>query len=94
MVCSLAIYGLLFAWFLADAFGLRSNSLWQVIVTWGLVVPATLALCGTMSKWRKCYDRDKRIAKGQCTSCGYDLTGNTSGVCPECGTPVGRIVSN
>ena len=23
-----------------------------------------------------------------CLSCGYDLTGNTSGVCPECGTPV------
>jgi hypothetical protein len=21
-----------------------------------------------------------------CLSCGYDLTGNTSGVCPECGT--------
>ena len=20
-----------------------------------------------------------------CTTCGYDLTGNTSGVCPECG---------
>lgn len=24
---------------------------------------------------------------GLCVSCGYDLTGNTSGVCPECGTP-------
>jgi hypothetical protein len=23
-----------------------------------------------------------------CLSCRYDLTGNTSGVCPECGTPV------
>ena len=23
-----------------------------------------------------------------CGHCGYDLTGNTSGVCPECGTPV------
>ena len=22
-----------------------------------------------------------------CAVCGYDLTGNTSGVCPECGTP-------
>ena len=25
----------------------------------------------------------------QCTSCSYDLTGNVSGVCPECGTKVG-----
>ena len=25
-----------------------------------------------------------------CTHCGYNLTGNTSGVCPECGTAIGR----
>jgi hypothetical protein len=27
---------------------------------------------------------------GACQHCGYDLTGNVSGVCPECGTPVGH----
>jgi hypothetical protein len=26
-----------------------------------------------------------RKAKGLCVRCGYDLTGNVSGVCPECG---------
>jgi hypothetical protein len=26
-----------------------------------------------------------RCARGQCPQCGYDLTGNVSGVCPECG---------
>jgi rubrerythrin len=25
---------------------------------------------------------------GQCRKCGYDLTGNVSGVCPECGEAV------
>jgi undecaprenyl pyrophosphate phosphatase UppP len=25
---------------------------------------------------------------GRCQKCGYDLTGNVSGRCPECGTPV------
>lgn len=25
---------------------------------------------------------------GGCAACGYDLTGNTRGVCPECGTPI------
>jgi hypothetical protein len=25
---------------------------------------------------------------GRCPTCSYDLTGNTSGVCPECGTAV------
>ena len=23
-----------------------------------------------------------------CLECGYNLTGNTSGICPECGTPI------
>jgi len=26
---------------------------------------------------------------GHCRSCSYNLTGNTSGVCPECGNPIG-----
>jgi hypothetical protein len=27
---------------------------------------------------------DRRLG-GRCIRCGYDLTGNVSGVCPECG---------
>jgi predicted Zn-ribbon and HTH transcriptional regulator len=27
-----------------------------------------------------------QLKANQCRSCGYDLTGNTSGTCPECGT--------
>jgi ribosomal protein L37E len=27
-----------------------------------------------------------------CARCGYDLFGNTSGVCPECGTPTKREI--
>lgn len=34
-----------------------------------------------------CY-RDRRIPPGHCQSCGYDLTGNVSRVCPECGNKV------
>jgi hypothetical protein len=30
----------------------------------------------------------KRIKPGHCAKCQYDLRGNVSGVCPECGTPV------
>lgn len=32
-------------------------------------------------------ERTSRL-RGLCHVCGYDLTGNVSGVCPECGTPV------
>ncbi|MCB9850954.1 MAG: hypothetical protein H6817_09660 [Phycisphaerales bacterium] len=31
----------------------------------------------------------KRLVPGRCGRCGYDLTGNTTGVCPECGARVG-----
>jgi hypothetical protein len=29
-----------------------------------------------------------RQVEGQCPICGYNLTGNTSGICPECGTAI------
>ena len=29
--------------------------------------------------------RDRRPPRGHCRECGYNLTGNVSGVCPECG---------
>lgn len=32
----------------------------------------------------------KRHARGLCAACAYDLTGNLSGRCPECGAEVGR----
>lgn len=31
--------------------------------------------------------RYRRRRRGRCARCGYDLTANTSGVCPECGEP-------
>jgi predicted amidophosphoribosyltransferase len=32
--------------------------------------------------------RRHRRRKGLCIHCGYNLTGNVSGVCPECGERV------
>ena len=32
----------------------------------------------------------RRIPPGHCTACGYNLTGNVSGVCPECGQQIQR----
>lgn len=33
-------------------------------------------------------------ARNGCSRCGYDLTGNVSGVCPECGTPIATAVAD
>lgn len=43
---------------------------------------ARAALQGHSSKIKT-----KRSAQGLCTTCGYDLTGNMSARCPECGSP-------
>ncbi len=36
---------------------------------------------------RRYRSRPPRI--GFCQKCGYNLTGNFSGICPECGTEIG-----
>ena len=35
---------------------------------------------------------DRRYPRGCCQRCGYDLTGNESGTCPECGTAVAYAI--
>ncbi len=56
--------------------------LWILIPLW---IPALLAGVSTFVLWR----RSRRIPPGHCKACRYDLTGNVSGVCPECGTSTG-----
>jgi hypothetical protein len=50
-------------------------------------VPTTLVgiLCYI---WLTRFVEKSRGLKNVCVVCEYDLTGNVSGVCPECGTPV------
>jgi hypothetical protein len=52
--------------------------LWMPL--WAPCVAVSLA---TAWLWRL----DRRRPPGACPKCGYDLTGNTTGVCPECGAP-------
>jgi len=35
-----------------------------------------------------------RQARNGCSRCGYDLTGNVSGLCPECGAPIATGIAN
>lgn len=35
----------------------------------------------------------KRLARGLCHHCGYDLQGNVSGICPECGKKAAMVKS-
>ena len=42
----------------------------------------------TVGVWRCGTLRRRGTRRGVRRQCSYDLTGNTSGVCPECGTPI------
>ena len=53
---------------------------WQVFLLFA-AYPSVLLIRGPVRRWH-------RRRKGWCVKCGYDLTGNVSGVCPECGEPV------
>ncbi|MCC6360533.1 MAG: hypothetical protein IT450_17480 [Phycisphaerales bacterium] len=53
----------------------------------GIPLWMPLAFFGALTGWLWWWDR-RRIDRGGCLKCGYDLTGNVSGRCPECGAAV------
>ena len=60
---------------------------------WGTVAAIAVATGTLYVLYRPNERRQERQAKGQCVRCGYDLTGNVSGVCPECGAGVAPRVA-
>jgi hypothetical protein len=62
-----------------DALQIRLRT-WVPLVVFG-VYPLIAFTVRPLRWWR-------RRRGGLCIKCGYDLTGNVSGVCPECGTEV------
>ena len=53
-----------------------------------------LAVYPTISLIRGPLRRRRRRGKGLCLKCGYDLTGNVSGVCSECGQVIQKDCAN
>lgn len=49
-----------------------------------LWIPLLLGLIPSFVAWRS----SRRTPPHCCQQCGYNLTGNESGVCPECGTEI------
>ncbi len=56
-------------------------------IRWALVAPPAIIipLVWLVARWWK---HRRRPLPNHCPSCGYDLTGNVSGRCPECGATV------
>ncbi len=51
----------------------------------GLFVPLWIPLCALLVLTVTLARGMRRTKPGHCLRCGYDLTGNVSGRCPECG---------
>jgi len=65
---------------------------WQLIFpVWSLLVLASIPLALLLAM---ALAQRRRKQRGLCAICAYDLRGNTSGVCPECGTQIVRNSSN
>lgn len=66
-----------------DRFHSPVDRIWVEFPLW---IPAILfAAYPTIALIRGPLRRRRWRRKGLCVKCGYDLTGNESGVCPECG---------
>ena len=56
-----------------------------------LLLPAAFAFALAAAGWVQLHRRgvrEDRRDTGKCVDCGYDLRGNASGVCPECGEAI------
>jgi hypothetical protein len=65
---------------------IRLMPLWEISLGWSFLAIAV----ATAWLW---YQARSRVEAGHCSCCGYNLTGNISGICPECGTPAKRVES-
>jgi len=57
-------------------------------IVWATSVLPVLWISIFLRAWRK---NRRRARAGRCARCRYDLTGNVSGICPECGSRIARM---
>ena len=67
---------------IAEACGLGDRAARYTGAIAGMLVTGTLQYLNHRAEGLKQERRDA----GRCVACAYDLTGNVSGVCPECGS--------
>lgn len=59
-----------------------------IIPLWFILGVPVLCGAGSCLLLRRLLTDQSKPKQGSCWKCGYDLTGNASGVCSECGAPV------
>jgi len=77
-------------------FGLSSSVWWirqyQIGSITGVDIPMWLFVVGMLVPTVWLFFMGRKNRTGFCARCGYDLTGNQSGVCPECGVATAESI--
>jgi len=104
-VCCLRMRPFLLAWFVSVVlsiaisevgilacmkFGRHEVSMWDDVIRWITVPSWAVPIAFVTGVFVRLATRQQHHPAGQCRRCGYCLTGNVSGICPECGTPCSR----
>jgi hypothetical protein len=58
-----------------------------VFPVWFDLIVGAILVTPMLLFWRRNHRLRRRIREGRCRTCGYDLRGSVSSVCPECGVP-------
>jgi hypothetical protein len=74
-------------WISADKSARPLIATWQ----WFVGIAAVVSLYLMLRRSYLIGERELRRRQGRCPVCGYDLTGNVSGVCSECGTEAAGV---
>ena len=91
------VYGALIVGFpiVVLAMGYRLREGWDLVhkhpslLVMFSVLPIYAIVMGFASMFLERLHRKRRRRQGLCPRCEYNLTGNTSNTCPECGSPIG-----
>lgn len=81
-------------WRFEPAHGLATGSSSADDLPWALLLlalPATPLPFLLLRAYLRRRAARQRAKAGHCRTCAYDLTGNVSGVCPECGSALPRV---
>lgn len=59
------------------------------VMLWGYLLGVlAMTIAFAVIAWRGCVQTWFRRRSALCRGCGYNLMGNATGVCPECGRPI------
>jgi hypothetical protein len=79
--------GFIWSYFEHGQAGHRPRSYGYELIVPLLGIEVLSLIIPTLWIWRR-FKRSRIVRLGLCRKCQYDLTGNSSGVCPECGTAI------